>query len=341
MKFNCGIIGLGRIGCGFDDIPNKKSINSHAGAYNANSKANLVSLCDIDINKLKKYGKKYNISSLYSNFQEMFKNEQLDCVSICTLADSHLQIVKEAAKYNIKGIFLEKPISVSLKDAAEIIKICNQNKIKLQIDHQRRFSPFYNKIKNIINSDKFGKLQYCSIYYGSGIANTGSHVFDLINYFFGGIKWVEGIQSKNIPNNPTDPNIDGKFECKNGLICSIQSFDFRKFSLLEFDIIGSKARIRLNLTDSRAEFFEISEKPGLAYKKLIKKPDIMKNKDDDIVLGLENLFYSIQNKTELLSTGSDGFTSLESIIAMRQSANKNGKRVNLPIKSNNFKISSR
>ncbi len=67
----------------------------------------------------------------------------------------------------------------------------------------------------------------------------------------------------------------------------------------------------------------------------------MKNKDDDVVLGLENLFYSIQNKTVLLSTGSDGFTSLESIIAMRQSANKNGKRVNLPIKSNNFKILSR
>jgi len=342
MKFNCAIIGLGRIGCGFDDVPNKKSIDTHAGAYSNNSETNLVALSDIDDKKLKKYGKKYGISSLYTNFQDMFKNEQLDCVSICTLADSHLQIVKEAAKSNIKGIFLEKPISISLKDAIEIIKICDKNNIKLQIDHQRRFSPFYKKIREIINSEKFGNIQHCSIYYGSGIANTGSHIFDLINYFFGGIKWIEGIPSRNSSNNSNDPNIDGKFECKNGLICNLQSFDSNKYSLLEFDIIGTKARIKINLTDSKAEFFEISKKQGLAYKKLLKKQDIArKGKKTDIVLGLENLLGAIKNDINLLSTGTDGFSSLDSIITIRTSAEKKGKRMNLPINSYKFKISSK
>lgn len=341
MKFNCGIIGLGRIGCGFDDVSKKKSINSHAGAYRIHSQANLVALCDIDGNKLKKYGKKYGINSLYFDAKKMFKEESLDCVSICTLPDSHLPLIKEASKHKIKGIFLEKPISISLKDAKNIIKICEKNKIKLQIDHQRRFSPFYQKIKKIINDKKFGKLQHCSIYYGSGIANTGSHIFDLINYFFGGIKWIKATQSKNISNNILDPNIDGKFECKNDLLCTIQSFDYNKFALLEFDIIGTKGRIRLNLTDSKAEFFIVSEKLGLAYKKLIKKSDIIKENKDDIVLGLENLFNSIQNKTKILSSGKEGYASLEAIIAMKLSANKKGKRIELPIKSNSLKISSR
>ena len=31
MKIRCGLIGLGRIGCGFDDDPNKKTISTHAG----------------------------------------------------------------------------------------------------------------------------------------------------------------------------------------------------------------------------------------------------------------------------------------------------------------------
>ena len=341
MKFNCGIIGLGRIGCGFDDIPGKKSIDSHSGAYNVHPQANIVALCDIDENKLKKYGIKYGIKSLYVDAKKMFKEESLDCVSICTLADSHLSLIKEASKHKIKGIFLEKPISISLKDAKNIIKICKKNKIKLQIDHQRRFSPFYQKIKKLMNDKKIGELQHCSIYYGSGVANTGSHIFDLINYFFEGIKWVEATQSKNISNNILDPNINGKFECKNNLVCTIQSFDYDKFSLLEFDIIGTKGRIKLNLTDSKAEFFIVSGKLGLAYKKLIKKSDIIKKNKDDIVLGVENLFDSMQNKTKLLSSGNEGYASLENIIAMKLSANKNGKRVELPIKSNSLKISSK
>ena len=338
MKFNCGIIGLGRIGCGFDDIPGKKSINSHAGAYNVHPQANLVALCDIDENKLKKYGIKYGINSLYVDAKKMFREESLDCVSICTLSDSHLSLIREASKYKIKGIFLEKPISISLKDAKSIIKICEKNKIKLQIDHQRRFSLFYQKIKKLMNDKKIGELQHCSIYYGSGVANTGSHIFDLINYFFGGIKWIEATQSKNISNNILDPNLDGKFECKNNLLCTIQSFDYNKFALLEFDIIGTKGRIRLNLIDSKAEFFVVSEKVGLAYKKLIKKSDIIKDNKES---GLENLFNSIQNKSQILSSGKEGYGSLEAIIAMKISANKKGKRIELPIKTNSLKISSR
>jgi len=271
----------------------------------------------------------------------MFEEKSIDCISICTLADSHLSIVKEAAKYHVKGIFLEKPMSTSLKDAKQILDICKKNKIKLQIDHQRRFSPFYKKIKTIVNSQKFGKLQHCSIYYGSGIANTGSHIFDLINYFFGGIKWVESIESENKSNNKLDPNIDGKFKCKNNLLCTIQSFNYNDFSLLEFDIIGSKARLRVNLTDSKAEFFIISEKSGLAYKKLIKKSEIYEENTNDIVLGLENLLNALQNKTGLLSSGRDGYASLEAIIAMKQSAIKKGKRIRLPLKSYRLTISSK
>ena len=121
MEFRCGLIGLGRIGCGFDDNPNRKSINTHAGAYNSIKKTKLVALCDIDQIKLDKYGKKYNVSKLYTDFHEMLKNEELDCVSICTLADSHLEIVEQIAKSNVRAIFLEKPISDTLENASKIL----------------------------------------------------------------------------------------------------------------------------------------------------------------------------------------------------------------------------
>ena len=103
MVYRCAIIGLGRIGCGFDDNLVKNQINTHAGAYQFNKKTKLVALCDIDKVKLKKYGKKFKIKKLYSNYKEMLKNEKLDCISICTLADSHYDIIKIATKY-VNGI---------------------------------------------------------------------------------------------------------------------------------------------------------------------------------------------------------------------------------------------
>jgi len=341
VEFRCAIIGLGRIGCGFDDDPNKKSINTHAGAYVSKKNVKLVALCDIDTFKLTKYGKKYNVSELYTDYKKMFTESQLDCVSICTLSDSHLEIVKEAVKHNVKGIFLEKPISNSLSDAKEIVRICKKHKVKLQIDFQRRFDPFYHLVKKIVTDKKFGKIQHSSIHYGAGIANTGSHFFDLIRFLFGDIKAVKGEFSQNISNNTADPNIDGLIICENGVKCSIHALNVKNYGILELDILGSNARIRLNLAKSTLEYFEINSKKGLVYKELIEKPLKTPPRKDAIVLGLESLLKSIQNNSEPMCNGNDGYYSLEATLAIIRSARNNSVLVNLPLKTDTYKVSSK
>jgi predicted dehydrogenase len=339
--FRCGVIGLGRIGAGFDDNTQKSTISTHAGAYSVNRDVDLVSFCDIDKNKLVKYGKKYDITRLYTDFDEMFKNERLDCVSICTRANSHLKVTEAAVKWNVKGIFLEKPISDTLRNASKIISICKKKKIKLQIDHQRRFQPFYNNVKRTIFGQDFGRIQHVNLYYGSGITNTGSHMFDIIRYFFGDIKWVEGIYGLNPSNNLSDPNIDGRLFCKSGAICSLHSFDVSNYGILELDILGTKGRIRLNLAKSYAEYFKVSKKKGLVYRELTQHQYTVPKTKDAIVLGVENIIHSIRKNVEPMCTGYDGYSSLEAIIAIKKSANKKGQRVFLPLKMNNYKVSSR
>lgn len=340
MKLRCGIVGLGRIGCGFDDIPNKKSISTHAGAYSAHKATKLVSLCDIDRYKLSKYGKKYNLTDLFTDYKEMFQKSELDCVSICTLANSHLEIVKEAAKNGVRGIFLEKPISNSLKSALEIVKICNNNNVKLQIDFQRRFNPFYHTVKKILKNKQFGKVQHCSIYYGAGIANTGSHLFDLIRFLFGNIDSVRGIKSQNTSNNPADPNIDTEITLKNGIRCFMHSIDVSNYGILEMSVLGSKEHLRLDLAKSIGEYFQVSSHSGLVYKELNPRPITTSNKLDAIVLGLDNLVKAIKTDVDLLCTGDDGYFSLEGVISAIKSTQRN-QRIHLPLKDNTYEISSK
>ena len=330
------VIGCGRIGCGFDD--NSKTIQTHAGSYFTNSKTKLVSLCDVDTSKLKKYGQKYQVSSLYTDSEQMFKNEDLDCVSICTLADTHLDLVTQAAKNNVKAIIVEKPISNSLADSKKIIEICKRHKIKLAIDHQRRFNPFYRSLSDFLKRKKLGYIQSVNVYYGSGIANTGSHLFDVLRLFFGEVYSLTSTSSKPNAINPSDPNINAILKFNSGTICNLQSVDYSKYALLEIDMLGNMGRIKLNMTNDEITYFKVVK--GKVYNSLVPSNLKLRSpKKTPIQLAVENLINLIGTKKEPLCTGYDGYKSLELIVASLISS-KTKKKVILPLK-NNYKIRSK
>ena len=338
-KLKCAVIGCGRIGCGFDDNQSNL-IKTHAGSYFKNSQTNLVALCDIDKKKLEKYAKKYKISKTYTNTSELFKNEKLDCVSICTLVSTHLKIVEEAANSGVKGIFLEKPISDSINDAKKIIEICKRNKIKLQIDHQRRFHPLYPKIKKILEKGEIGKIQIVNVFYGAGIANTGSHMFDLLRMLFGEIKNISSEHAPKKSQNTKDPNLDIKIKFLNSTICRVNSLDYTNYAKFDIEIYGMKGVIKIDLIKNEARFSKISKK-SYVYK-ILEKEIIIKESicETPIQRGLKDLVNSIKLNKKTSSSGNDGLKSLEAIVASIKSFN-NKKEIKLPLPSNHFKIDSK
>lgn len=328
MKIRCGVIGLGRIGCGFDDIDDGK-VKTHTGAYLKNTDTELVAFCDIDKTKLQKYGRKYHVKSLFTDYKELFKKTELDLVSICTHADSHLDIIKEAAKNNVKGIFLEKPISDNLKDAAKIIQICNKKNIKLQIDHQRRFSEFYIQVKNLV-AKNIGDVKTCNIFYGAGILNTGTHVIDVARFFFGDIQEVSGTASNYRLTN--DFNINGIIKFKNGCVCNLQALDYSIYRILELDMIGKNGRLRLDIAKNKAESYLVDSGKKLVYVELEKKEIINKETKEYILSGLENLILAVKSDKNTLCTGSDGYKSLEGVLGLVKSMKAGGKILQYPLK---------
>ncbi len=341
MIMNVAIIGCGRIGCGFDDNLKGKYVRTHAGSYFQNPKTKLVALCDIDKKKLSKYGIKYKVNGLYTKSSEMFLNENLDCVSICTLANSHLDLVKQATKNKVKAIFLEKPISDSLVDSKKIVEICKKTNTLLLINHRRRFDPFFDSIRKIIHEGKLGDLQLITVYYGAGITNTCSHVFDVLRMFFGEVKNVDAKISKNNSGNPNDPNLDVDLEFKNGKSCILRALDVKNYGMLEMDIFGTKSRFRFNLESNSYEYFKVASGARLVYKNLINsKIKLKKSKLSSMQLGVENLVNCVEKKAKPMCTGIDGYGSLEIIIAALLSSYKKQK-IHLPLKKYNFKIKSR
>jgi len=129
--------------------------------------------------------------------------------------------IKTAIKLAENGIhlFIEKPLSHSIKDIKKLEKIVNENKIIVQIGCDHRFHPCIKKIKNILDSKKLGKIisayvensSYLPDWHpyedyrkgyaakkelGGGIALTMIHELDFLYWFFGDIKKVFSITGK-------------------------------------------------------------------------------------------------------------------------------------------------
>jgi predicted dehydrogenase len=340
-KLRCAVIGCGRIGCGFDDISDKQLIRTHAMAYFRNLNTELVALCDIDSKVLEKYGKKYSVKNLYTNYHEMFNEQNLDCISICTLSESHMQLVNYAIKNKIKGIIIEKPISNSLESTKKILDQCKKNNVRLVVNHQRRFFKFYQNLSSAIKNKKFGKIQYVNVYYGGGIANTGSHIFDVLRLFFGEVKEISSKKTNNLSHNIHDPNLDVNIKFKNNIGCNLIALDSKNYGIAEIEIFGTENRILLDMITNEIKIFKISNK-FQDYKRLVEEKSRIKCvvPSTDIRLTIKNLEESIKTNKKILCDGSDGYHSLELVIGALISY-KLGKKVKFPINKKNYKIHSK
>lgn len=126
----------------------------------------LVALCDINPEQFNK-DVKINISRgdekplkkidrCYTDIDEMMANEELDIIDICLPVFLHKDaIIKSLNKgYNV---ICEKPMSLSTEECNEIIDAAKSAKGKAIIGQCIRFNAFYKYVRELIESNKYGK----------------------------------------------------------------------------------------------------------------------------------------------------------------------------------------
>lgn len=330
-KYNTAVIGCGRIGSEFDDDPKRAYVASHAGAYSSVDESNLVAVCDMDKEKLDKCVSRWKGPKGYSDYREMFDKEKIDIVSVCTPPETHYSVIKDILdSSDVKAVFCEKPIAANLDEAFSIVDLCKKRGVLLQVDHQRRFDHMHNQIRELVHTKKMGEVQQVNFYYTAGIRNTGSHMFDLLRFFFGDAEWLEAFPSKNESGNEEDPNLDGIVKFKNGILATFQACDSKKFLIFEMNCIFETGRIILKDSGFDADFFQVKNSDLFTgYKDLGagKKTVDTDYKRDFMVSAVKHLIDCVESGKKTLSAGEDGLNALNLIMAAKESAEENGKRV--------------
>lgn len=335
MTFRSGIVGCGRIGSEFDD--------NHAGAYSAVGAVELVAVSDLNREKLEKCGKRWGVASLYQHYREMLAKEALDILSICTWNSTHLEIVREGVNHGVKAIYCEKPIADSLQHADEMIRLCNKKGVTLQINHQRRYNSFYQGLRSFLRKEKLGSVQQANFYYTRGVANTGSHMFDLLSFFFGNVDWVHAVYSENKSHDPKDPNMDGVMKFGSGVFCEIKACEDQNISIFEMELMGTKGKLNIMGNGSVVEYYELKESKLVSgFKELINSAPPIKTSvpKKPMIIAAEHLIECLEEGKRPISSGKDGRISLEIICAFHESAKAGGKTISLPLRDSNIEIKS-
>ena len=124
---------------------------------------NLIAICsktllDYDPPRIKD-PKIKNCVRFYNNYLKMFNElgDQIDGIVAAVPNDIHLSITRDAAERGIH-VLLEKPIANTVDEGKQIAVIVKQSGIKFMVGHHRRFSAKLNKAKEIIESEKLGKM---------------------------------------------------------------------------------------------------------------------------------------------------------------------------------------
>lgn len=303
---------------------------SHIAAYSANKKTKTIAICDIDKDKLSCASKRYGIKKCYTDYRKMLKNEKVDIVSVCTPTVLHSEICVAAARSGVRAIFCEKPIAASLKEAEDMIAVCDKHNVTLIINHSKRWDSAFEWGKGIIRKKAIGEVCLINAFATVGLFNSGTHMFDLLRYYFGD---VESVSGSIIPDKSTDPGARGTIRFRNGLLCFFDSC-WREYVFFGMDIYGEKGMLKYNGSIRSRKAFDL-----FLTKKSGKETGINELRHTDykaprwtspILMAVTNIVNHLEKGEEVMCSGRDGKAALEIALAFHESK---GREIMLPLKN--------
>ena len=124
-RIRCAVVGVGYLG------------RFHAQKYKALPEAELVGVCDASPERAKQVADELGVKA-FSDFKEL--KGQVDAVTVASTTRTHYEIAKFFLESGVH-VNVEKPMTVTIQEAEELVALAERKKLKLQVGHVERFNP--------------------------------------------------------------------------------------------------------------------------------------------------------------------------------------------------------
>lgn len=119
----------------------------------------VVGVSDLKPGRLAFVQKRYPHLKLTLNYGEFLQDASVDAVCVVTPVSTHHAIVKDALLAG-KHVLVAKPMADSVAKATEIVRLAEERRKQVLVDHTFVFSGAVNQIRGLVCSGELGRLCY-------------------------------------------------------------------------------------------------------------------------------------------------------------------------------------
>ena len=312
-QVNIGVIGVGHLGV------------HHASHLAKIKNANLVGVFDTNLERAEEISKKIN-TAIFQSVDNLLEN--VEAVSIVTPTPTHRDIAEKCIKKG-KHVFIEKPITSSVKDAEYLIELSKKHNVIIQVGHIERFNPALLALSNLEIDPKYIEVHRMAPFMSRGtdvpvVLDLMIHDIDLILSFISSpVKEIYANGVSIMTNSVDIANARIKFE--NGSIANITSSRVAKDRVRKIKIFQQDLYVTVDFLAGISEVYKamgasqsdpdaimsapLVEKDGKHRQIFYEKPKVKKT--DALKAELKNYLNAVLGKEKPMVDGFAGKQALD------------------------------
>lgn len=321
-----GIIGIGRIG--------KIHLNNCLRHFR---QVNVVAAMNPSAVG-REFAKDMGVPLVTSDAGEIFENQEIKAVLICSATDSHAEYVEAAARAG-KAVFCEKPMDLSLDRVRQTLGIVKESQVPLMLAFNQRFDPSFADVRQRVKSGQIGDIRSLHIISRdpgpppiSYIKKSGGMLMDMTIHDFDMARFQMGCEVTQVyakGANVVSPAIAKAGDIDFATV--ILTFENGATALIEncreatygydqrLEIFGSKGMIRTENPLKTTNSFSGEEGTQVARN----LDFFMERYAESYRLELKAFFDALQNNERMPATGDDGLKAMEIAEAAYRSIQEN------------------
>ena len=273
-KVRIGIIGMGRMGL------------THFSIINTHPDVEITAIADtsgIMLGMLKKY---LPGVQAFEDYKDLLVSSLVDAVIVCTPSSMHYEVCKLACHKGV-SVFCEKPFTTNPAQARELADMFEQKGLVNQVGYVYRFDTVFKTVKDLLEKGAVGKVIHVNTQFlsatiskqrpekgwrskrenGGGCTyEMGSHVIDLLEFFFGRPEKVVGSITNKVYSEAVEDITDLELLYDGNVSAHVHvnwsDYTYRK-PMMKLDIHGTTGKIQADLYGYKVFLREKNQLLGL------------------------------------------------------------------------------
>jgi predicted dehydrogenase len=303
------IIGAGAIGA-FYDTPESGNILSHAHAFSAHSGFKLLGFVDADLKRAQSAAQLWGCKA-FGSIEDVFEKERVDVACIAVPDELHYALLKKVSVLPLKAVFTEKPLTKTVREAEEIVKIFKESKVPVCVNYRRSFVPEFEALRDKIKRNAFGRFLTGTGYYGKGFLHNGSHLIHLLCLLIGDDIRDHKIVASENDFYSDDPSISATITFENKKTFNIHHINCNHFTIFEADFLFENGRVRISDTGFKIEYHKpVANDIFKDYRFLTKSEEVNTQLGKSLYFSADNIYNHLTSDEPLKCNVYDAFKTM-------------------------------